>query len=187
MKIVCKVCNQPIELRKFFGGRVFKCKRCGYIFDLSNNIILSLFNITVTTIMLIMTEYATIFLQGWTNISYFVSTLIVLPMSVLFICFFITPLYQKIFLYFWANKKSELTKTHSAPTWINHPKMTRNFSAHVRVSTRRRRLIAKVDSEQKALWARLQANSRRERDFSRKRRNSGACDWFFVQKKVALV
>lgn len=105
MKIVCKVCNQPIELRKFFGGRVFKCKRCGSIYDLKKNIILSLFNITVTTIMLIMTEYATIFLQRWTNISYFVSTLIVLPMSVMFICFFITPLYQKIFLYFY-NKKS---------------------------------------------------------------------------------
>ena len=37
----------------------------------------------------------------------------------------------------------------------------------------------KGGNEPKALWARLQANSRREWAFLRMRRNDGACDWFF--------
>lgn len=43
-------------------------------------------------------------------------------------------------------------------------------------------LSQKVGSETKALWVRLQANSRLERDLLRKRRNSEAGDWFFCKK-----
>ena len=45
----------------------------------------------------------------------------------------------------------------------------------------RRRSSKKVGNEPKALWGRLQPNSRREYDLLRKRRSSEEGDWFFMQ------
>ena len=47
----------------------------------------------------------------------------------------------------------------------------------------KRTISWKVGSDSEPPWVRLQTNSRTERDFSRKRRNDRACDWFLCKQK----
>ena len=103
MKINCKVCNQPIRVSKFFGARVIECKHCGYIFDLSNNIILSTYPIIFTVVFFMIMEFIKLYLKRWIDvelISDLIGLLIILPIYLLIIA----PIYQKIFKYFY-NKK----------------------------------------------------------------------------------
>ena len=104
MKINCKVCNQPIREDKFFKGRIIKCEHCGYIFDLSKNIVLSLYSIIITVIFLIIMKFVVLYLEQWINVNFFVfiiiASVIISPIDMLVIA----PVYQKIFKYFY-NKK----------------------------------------------------------------------------------
>ena len=47
----------------------------------------------------------------------------------------------------------------------------------------KRTISWKVGSDSEPSWVRLQTNRRTERDFSRKRRNDGACDRFLCKQK----